>query len=232
MRAQRHNSAAISILRWCSYSLLLAGGAILLSCTYLWAHARLYQALQSRRLNESAQSEPVRGGCQTQQARVGSAIGRLVIARIGVSVVVLEGDDADTLGLGAGRVPGTALPGEGSNMAIAAHRDTFFRPLRNIRKGDVIRFTTRNESLVYEVESTEIVTPSHIEVLDATAEPTMTLITCYPFYYLGFAPDRFVVRARLISSEARGGAGACSVIRPTNQTVNPPKRSETTDLKG
>jgi len=211
MRAQRHNSAAISILRWCSYSCLLAGAVLLLSSIYFWVNAHLYQALQSRRLNEPAQSEPAGRGCQAPQARAGSSIGRLEIPGVGLSVVVLEGDDADTLRLGAGRVPGTALPGEGSNMAIAAHRDTFFRPLRNIHTGDVIRFTTRTESLVYEVESTEIVTPGHVEVLNATAKPTLTLITCYPFFYLGSAPDRFVVRARLISSEPRGRASACSV---------------------
>jgi sortase A len=200
---------------------------------YFWAEAHVYQALQSHRLSELESSEPTHGRCQTPQLRPGSSIGRLEIPGIGLSVVVLEGDDAHTLRLGAGQVPGTALPGEGGNMAIAAHRDTFFRPLRNIHTGAVIRFTTRNESLVYEVESTEIVTPSQVEVLNATAEPTLTLIACYPFFYLGSAPDRFVVRARLISSEPRGGVNACSsAVRPTNHSVDPPARAEMTDLRG
>jgi sortase A len=226
MRIRRHNPLATRILRWCAYSCLLAGAIVLVLCVYLWADAHVYQALQSRRLNEPALAEPLRERCQPSDVGTGSPIGRLEIPQISLSVVVLEGDDARTLRLGAGRVPGTARPGEGSNMAIAAHRDTFFRALRNIRQGDVIRFTSKSEAFVYQVDSSEIVTPSHVEVLDATAQPTLTLITCYPFFYFGSAPERLVVRARLISSEPRSGANGCSREIQENQSMDPLRNFE------
>ena len=226
MRIRRHSPLATRILRWCAYSCLLAGAIVLLLCVYLWADAHVYQALQRRRLNDPALSEPVRERCQPLEVGTGSPIGRLEIPRISLSVVVLEGDDARTLRLGAGRVPGTARPGEGSNMAIAAHRDTFFRALRDIRQGDIIRFTSKSGAFVYQVDSTEIVTPGHVEVLDATPKPTLTLITCYPFFYFGSAPERLVVRARLISSEPRSGANGCSREIQENHSMDPLRNFE------
>jgi sortase A len=149
-------------------------------------------------------------------ASAGSAIGRIEIPRIGISVIVLEGDDQRTLRRGAGHIPGTALPGKEGNVAIAAHRNTFFRPLRNIRKNDVILLSSVESTSLYRVESTEVVEPTHAEVLDNTDKPTLTLITCYPFFYVGAAPNRFIVRARRISTHVRASsaAGSTPISRP------------------
>jgi sortase A len=99
-----------------------------------------------------------------------------------------------------GHIPGTALPGEDGNIVLAAHRDTFFRPLRNIQKGDEIALTTWNGAFRYRVESIQVVGPDDVGVLQPTSLPTLTLVTCYPFYFVGSAPKRFIVRAGLIAS--------------------------------
>ncbi len=117
--------------------------------------------------------------------------------------MVLEGVGATSLRRGAGRIPNTASPGEPGNVGIAAHRDSFFRPLERIEKGDEVRLTTTLGSFDYEVQWTAIVDPNHVEVLDATAEPSLTLVTCYPFYYVGRAPKRFIVRAGLAARHSR-----------------------------
>jgi sortase A len=194
--------------RWCSHFCLLAGGAAIASCLYLSAETRIYQHLESRHFDS-----PARAVCESVSVDQGAAIGRLEISRVGISAVVLEGDDAHTLRLGAGRVPGTAWPGQAGNVAIAAHRDTFFRGLRGIHKNDEIRLVTTAGEYMYRVESMRIVAPSHIEVLDPTPQRALTLITCYPFHYIGDAPDRFIVRALQVSSSPRTSAVRCSTPR-------------------
>ena len=124
-------------------------------------------------------------------------IGRIDVARLRLSALAREGVDTRTLRGSAGHVPGTALPGEPGNAAFAAHRDTFFRPLRNIRVGDTVRMHAPNRDSVYVVESTTVVEPDDTYVLDATTRPALTLITCYPFRFIGPAPERFIVRAVL-----------------------------------
>jgi sortase A len=123
-------------------------------------------------------------------------IGRLEIPRIHISVMVLEGSSQKILGVAAGHVEGTALPGTVGNVAIAAHRDSFFHSLQEIRANDVIQLKTVKGDFQYTVENTEIVDPSDIEVLHRTVDPELTLITCYPFHYIGSAPKRFIVHAR------------------------------------
>ena len=127
-------------------------------------------------------------------------VGRIEVQRINLSAVAREGVDTRTLRGSAGHVPGSALPGEAGNAAFAAHRDTFFRPLRGVRRGDEIAVTTAHGEFRYVVSGTRIVEPSDVSVLRASAEPTLTLVTCYPFDYIGSAPQRFVVTARLIGS--------------------------------
>jgi sortase A len=119
----------------------------------------------------------------------------LEIPRLGLRVAVFDGTDDVRLDRGVGRIPGTARPGEAGNLAIAGHRDGFFRALKDILPGDEVRLTTLAGSEVYSVDRYWIVTPDEVEVLDSTASPSLTLITCYPFYYVGSAPQRFVVRA-------------------------------------
>jgi sortase A len=127
----------------------------------------------------------------------GDVVGQLDIPRLSLSAVVFEGADEDTLERGAGHLPGSALPGDRGNTVVAAHRDTFFRPLKSIRKGDVVKIHTRPKDSIYIVESARVVEPDEVDVLKPTAQPALTLITCYPFRYVGPAPERFVVRAVL-----------------------------------
>ena len=128
----------------------------------------------------------------------GELVGHLEISRIDLSAVVLEGAEEKLLRKSAGRVPGTALPGEKGNLAVAAHRDRHFRPLANVEVGDEISLTTAYGDFLYEVESTKVVGPEEIEVLNDQGGETMTLLTCYPFSYIGPAPKRFVVVARRV----------------------------------
>jgi len=129
----------------------------------------------------------------------GGLIGRIEIPRLGLSVIVVEGVDRLILRRSVGHIPGTALPGYPGNVGISGHRDTFFRPLRNIRRDDIITLTTLLGEYRYRVVSTKVVSPSEVDVLDPTDTEILTLVTCYPFYFVGFAPDRFIVRAeRLI----------------------------------
>ena len=115
--------------------------------------------------------------------------------RLGVSVMVIEGISSKTLRRAAGHIPGTAMPGNLGNSAISAHRDTFFRPLRNIRQDDIITVTTPLAEYRYRVISFRIVAPTDVSVLEPSVNEILTLVTCYPFYFVGAAPDRFIVRA-------------------------------------
>jgi sortase A len=128
----------------------------------------------------------------------GELVGRLEIPRLGLSTIVLEGVEARTLRRGAGHIPGTGLPSRPGNVGIAGHRDSFFRPLKDIGKNDIITLTTPEGSYRYLVEWTRIVQPEDTEVLGDLGQPgvpALTLVTCYPFYYVGSAPKRFIVRA-------------------------------------
>jgi sortase A len=130
--------------------------------------------------------------------RRGDVIGELEIPRLQVSVIVFEGDDAGILRQGAGHIPGTALrPGSG-NIGIAAHRDTYFRPLRVVHANDVIALKTPAGTSRYAVTETKIVRPSQVDVLARATGRDLTLVTCYPFNYIGNAPERFIVHARKI----------------------------------
>jgi sortase A len=120
----------------------------------------------------------------------------LDVPRLHISTAVLEGDDDLALRLGAGHIPGTPLPGAAGNVAIAAHRDSFFRSLGGIERQDRIRLRTPEGDWEYTVDSTRIVRPSNVSVLANSGQAELTLVTCYPFRYVGAAPLRFVVHAR------------------------------------
>jgi sortase A len=128
--------------------------------------------------------------------RPGEPIGRIEIARLHMSVMILEGTAPRILRVAAGHIGGTALPGGAGNIGIAAHRDTLFRALKDIRHQDKIVVTTSYGTFRYVVDGVEIVDPTDVQVLRGTADPELTLITCYPFTYLGAAPKRFVIHAR------------------------------------
>lgn len=127
----------------------------------------------------------------------GSVVGRIVLPDVGIDVVAFEGVDRKTLDLGAGHFPRTALPGEPGNSSFAAHRDVEFRGLRAVRNGHDVWVDTAEATYVYRVAETRVVEPSEIEVLDAGGRSELTLITCYPFDWVGPAPKRFVVTAHL-----------------------------------
>ena len=164
-----------------------------------WLHLGLKAAWSQTRADYelSHQLEQRTAGKSSPSTSPGAAIGRLEIARLGLSTVMFEGADADVLERGAGHVPGSAMPGDRGNTVVAAHRDTFFRSLRNVRTGDVVRIRAPLHDSVYVVESTAVVDPDDTFVMAPTGAAALTLITCYPFGYIGPAPERFIVRAVL-----------------------------------
>jgi sortase A len=182
---------------------LIVTGALLFAC---WGYVMLNQFLFQRAASHIAQQQmsnarQARQDSSQPHTRIavvghGEIIGRLAIPRLKLEVVVLEGSDSRILDVAAGHVEGTALPGSIGNIAIAAHRDTFFRPLRDIRRDDIISLRTAAGDFAYQVESTEVVDPTDIEALHQTADAELTLVTCYPFHYIGPAPKRFIVHAR------------------------------------
>ena len=139
---------------------------------------------------------------EKDEPKLDGFLGELSIPKISLAVPILPDYDSDSLLKGIGHVKGTALPGGLGNMGLAGHRDTYFRPLRNITAGMDIRVTDLNGTYHYSVDSTEVVTPEQVSVLDIGQRPELTLITCYPFNYVGAAPKRFIVHAHLISVEA------------------------------
>jgi sortase A len=195
-------------LRGVERGLLVVGLACLTWCSLVWLRATVYQHEQRDALEHTLVSEPQAGTRPLQPSQpapqptsirgtlaAGSLIGSLEIPRLRLSAMVAEGDDDSTLRIAIGHLPDTPLPWENGNSALAAHRDTFFRPLRDIRSGDELRLTTVREELWYRVRETLVVGPEDVGVLDSTGSPTLTLITCYPFNYVGHAPQRFIVRA-------------------------------------
>ena len=129
-------------------------------------------------------------------------IGVLHIGKLALDVLVFEGTDDLTLNRGAGRIAGTAMPGEAGNIGIAGHRDGFFRGLKDISVGDTIELTTPKQKMTYTVEQIEIVSPSDVHVLLPRATPSLTIVTCYPFYFVGDAPQRYIVHAALAKTES------------------------------
>jgi sortase A len=112
--------------------------------------------------------------------------------------MLLEGTDELTLNRAVGHIEGTALPGQPGNVGIAGHRDGFFRGLEHLESGDALSVTTLEGVAHYEVAELEVVEPTAVEVLDPTAYDSLTLVTCYPFYYVGDAPQRFIVHAKQV----------------------------------
>ena len=155
-------------------------------------------ALAARELSTNLQqrTEPLVSDLASIHADM-SYLGRLEIPRLQMSVMLLEGVDNRTLRRGIGHIPGTALPGQSGNIGIAGHRDTYFRALAGIRQEDQITVETLSSEYRYIVDSISIVDPDAVEVLRNSDRPALTLVTCYPFYFVGPAPKRFIVHASL-----------------------------------
>jgi sortase A len=143
------------------------------------------------------------------------ALGRIDIPRLGISAIIAEGTDNGTLKRAVGHVPSTSQPGEAGNVGLAAHRDGLFRGLGGVRQNDLIRIVTPRGSFSYRVEYSVVVGPHRVDLLDSTAVPSLTLITCYPFHWIGHAPKRFVVRA--VQSEPLARASRRPNSSPTRR---------------
>jgi len=210
-----------TLLRWSHRLFFLIGILALGYVGFALVDAKVYQAYQGWRFQQDLEGlkPPVSSGeylslprfpptlanadranaeSLRMAGREGSPLGRIEINAIGLKVMILEGIEDETLRRAVGHIPGTSLPGQEGNVAIAGHRDTFFRGLRNIQKDDEITLTTLNGSHRYRVDSTKIVEPEDIGVLDDSDDAILTLVTCYPFDLVGPAPKRFIVRAHKI----------------------------------
>lgn len=135
----------------------------------------------------------------------------LKIPKLKIDVAVLEGTDELTLNRGAGWIEGTARPGQAGNVALSAHRDGFFRALKDIAVGDELILETPRETVRYVVSWTKVVKPEDVSVLDPTDGAAVTLVTCYPFYFIGSAPQRFIVRAVRTTGSGRGTASLSNI---------------------
>ena len=137
---------------------------------------------------------------KSYQANLGKPVDSLAVLRIpalDLEVPVLEGTDEVTLNRGVGRIAGTSVPGQGGNIGIAGHRDGFFRRLKNIRTGDAIELVTMSGTDVFVVDRIRVTSPADVSVLRPRTKHSLTLVTCYPFYFVGSAPRRFIVQASL-----------------------------------
>jgi sortase A len=202
--------------------LFLAVGILALGyCATVLLEERLFQAYQSWRFErdlKTAQTpahadpppdaSPLPAAMDSDRAvaeslgidgLAGSPLGRIEIGSIGLAAMIMEGTSGKTLRHAVGHIPGTALPGQHGNIALSGHRDTFFRGLRKVHIDDQITLTTLHGAARYRVDRTQVVEPDDVTVLRPTADDILTLVTCYPFYFVGPAPKRFVVRAHRIS---------------------------------
>ena len=188
-----------SVLRLAQRLFLWLGIATLAYAGGTVAYVDAYQRYESWKFEQDLTAP---GGNEAEIAqdtadlREGDIVGKLEVPRIGISVMVLQGIEKNTLVAGAGHVTQTPLPGVPGNVVIAAHRDTFFRNLDGIRPGDSIQVATLRRTYEYIVDSTEVVDPDDIQVMESRGRPELTLVTCYPFYLVGPAPKRFIVHAQ------------------------------------
>jgi sortase A len=133
----------------------------------------------------------------------GGFVAKLDAPTVKMSATILEGSDDHTLSLGAGHIEDTPFPGEPGNFGIAGHRDTTFRAVRNLKVGDPLVITTADQVFHYKITKTFIVEPDDVYVLDPADHPTLTLVTCYPFEYIGHAPHRYIISADLEKQDPR-----------------------------
>ena len=195
-----------SPLRFAQRVLLIAGILAVGFTAWTYTARFAWQTYESRQFDRSlasfAASRRIHAELPPPTAAFQSVIGRITVPRLGISAILKEGVGRRTLNLAVGHIPSTALPGQPGNVGVAAHRDNLFRGLKDIKRDDSITLTTLDNTYVYHVVSTRVVDPTDVSVLDATAdEKTLTLVTCYPFYFVGHAPRRFIVRALQVEPE-------------------------------
>jgi sortase A len=182
---------------WCA-GVLLLGTALWMAVDAAW-----YQRQAREQLHADALAATSATTTPAATTATGTPIARLLVPRLALDVVVAEGDDDDVLRRAVGRVPGGARFGEeAGNVMLAGHRDTFFRPLERIRTGDLVIVERETGRDVYRVEWAAVVEPTRVELRRDAGYAALTLVTCYPFRYVGEAPYRFVVRARRVDAPA------------------------------
>ena len=193
LRASRKQSAIL----WARDLLFLIGVVALTYVGFTLSQAKLYQSSANEALVAQMQN-PASADPSRPQPPIhrGDVLGRIDIPRLGLSVAILEGTTSRILRLGAGHIESTPMPWQPGNSGVAGHRDTFFRGLKDIRKDDEIQLQTATGLLHYKVDWMRVVAPDDTTVLQSSsADSTLTLVTCYPFYLVGPAPKRFVVHA-------------------------------------
>jgi sortase A len=205
MNGQMSRSLQRPWMRWTEAGLYMAGFV----CAFLCVSIAV-QAAFTRRASEnlpiaddrqgSASSGSPSAGRSDPRAEAATVMGRLEIPALALAVPIMSNYETTSLLQGIGHIPGTAMPGGLGTVGLAGHRDTYFRPLARIRPKMDIRVIDREGTYHYTVDSTEIVKPENVEVLDIQSRPELTMITCYPFYYVGAAPLRFIVHAHLVSA--------------------------------
>jgi sortase A len=184
-------------LRWTQRVLFACGISALAYCCFALVDSWVFQKTERRQFELLLTDHLAKK--KAPPATIEGLIGRIEIPRLGVSTIIMEGTSATTLRRAVGHIAGTALPGQPGNVGLSGHRDTFFRPLCNIKQNDIITLTTLLGEYRYRVVSTKIVSPNDVSVLDPSVNGILTLVTCYPFYFVGSAPDRFIVRAESVT---------------------------------
>lgn len=183
-------AVALWVVHCLEWMLLGLGLATLGVYGYETVEARRVRAEQTAAFERAARAQHV-----PTRVAAGGLVGMLDVPRLQLSTPVIEGDDDGTLKRSVGHLPDTPMPWEAGNSAIAGHRDGLFRPLKDVKVGDEIRFRTTTDEFRYRVTKTTIVSPDDLSVLERQPQASLTLITCYPFYYVGSAPQRFIVHA-------------------------------------
>lgn len=203
-----------ALLQWTERGLIAIGAGLAIWCAAILIEARFHQAVPLTPPLVVTQTElPGDGHVNAPAAAApvpGRLVGRLEAPSVSLSTVVLEGSDDATLSRGSGHIEDTPFPGQPGNVGIAGHRDTTFRALRRIHVGDALEFMTVDRLYRYRISQTLIVGPDDVYVLDPTPKPALTLVTCYPFEFVGHAPRRFIVRAELVGEEALLGGSSKS----------------------
>jgi sortase A len=217
--SRRRTRAAL--LRVASYVFLVGGLSALVYCAYVVAAGYSYQEIQKSRFESEGRNVVASMDRNDQYRPVadGTSIGEMKVPRLGLNAIFVQGDSPKILRRAVGHIADTALPGGRGNVVLTGHRDSFFRPLRNIRPGDTIEITTLQGAFAYQVDWTKVVSPDDIEVLRPSSQNTLTLVTCFPFYYVGPAPSRYIVRAHQVDTVSAPPSADGAIV--DSQTIPP-----------
>jgi sortase A len=186
------------LLRWLERGFLILGVALGIWCALVLVEARRVAHMPVPEPSPAAEaSRDVPAPAPIVAPATGAWVARLDAPSVRLSATVLEGSDDGTLARGAGHIEYTPLPGQPGNIGIAGHRDTTFRAVRHLKTGDALELTTRDSVYRYTIAKTFVVEPEDVYVLDPGDRPMLTLVTCYPFEFIGHAPHRYIIQAFL-----------------------------------